>query len=420
MRFIFAVLLFVLTHGVSVASETSWKALTEQALTVYRQGDPQRAIELTQHALLVAKAEFGAESLETAESMGNLAALYRVQSPRLRDSAARIREQRGRAPAPSGLQSEIAAVGSVNKIFFGLIAPRGVETTTNNWRPFADALAARLQIPIELVVRDDVKEIVELFKAGKLDLAWLGNTPALEVVEARKGAVFARMITKTGSSSYRSVLIVHKDSNIQTLEDVLKLQPLDGLVFGDGDAKSTSGHVVPLYYAFVKNKINDPATLFKEIKSANHRTNLLRTAQKEVDVATNNTEEMDFFSKDSPDLSAQLRVIWTSPEIPQSPLVWRNSLPAALKRQIGGFVTSYGKNSEAERKVLMQANELSGFSRSSNRQLTTIADLELFNKWLKLWNDKTSLPEERKRQERELSERGGHLELYLRMSKEEY
>ena len=89
-------------------------------------------------------------------------------------------------------------------------------------------------------------------------------------------------------------------------------------------------------------------------------------------------------------------MIWTSPEIPQSPLVWSNSLPLPVKRQVRRFVTGYGKSSEAERKVLLQVNELSGFRKSSNRQLITISDLEMFNERLKLWNSRTLGDAERK------------------------
>jgi phosphonate transport system substrate-binding protein len=255
------------------------------------------------------------------------------------------------------------------------------------------------------------KEVTEAFKAGKIDIAWLSNVPALEVVESGKGAVFAQTIDSKGSSSYRSVLIVHKDSKIQSLKDIIK--PDNGLVYGDGDAKSTSGHLVPLYYAFVQNKVNDPRTLFKEIKTGNFKTNATRAAQKEVDVATNNDVELGFFREEHPELYAKLRVIWTSQDIPQSPLVWRRDIPVALKRQISQFVTSYGKN-EAERKALLQANDLSGFKKSSNRQLITIADLEMFSAWRRIWNNRELTGADRKHLENLLTQRGSRLEIMLR------
>jgi phosphonate transport system substrate-binding protein len=301
----------------------------------------------------------------------------------------------------------------VSKLVFGVIAPRGIETATKNWQPFAAAMSAKLKIPVEVIATADAKTIVDGFKQGEIDLAWLGNLTALEVVESGSGAVFAQMITKSGSTGYKSVLIVHKNSKIQTLADVLK--PNSKLVFGDGEIKSTSGHLVPLYYAFVKNKINDPASLFREIKHANHGANMLSVAAKEVDIATGNNEELAFFAAERPDSHTQLRVIWTSPEIPQSPLVWSSGLAPTLKRQISKFVTTYGKKDDAERQVLAQVNDLSGFRWSSNAQLIRIADLEMFNERHKLWNNRELTPTDMAAREQQIIARASRLEIALRV-----
>ncbi len=322
----------------------------------------------------------------------------------------------GLSPAWSQPTTNLVAAPKVakplNKLVFGVIAPRGIETAVKNWQPFAAAMSAKLKIPVEIIAATDSKTVVEGFKRGEIDLAWLGNVIALEVVESGSGAVFAQMITKSGSTGYKSVLIVHKNSKIQTLSDVLK--PNGKLVFGDGEIKSTSGHLAPLYYAFVKNKVNDPASLFQEIKHANHRTNIMRVVEKEVDVATSNNEELAFFAAEKADLHAQLRVIWTSPEIPQSPLVWRSGLPLTLKRQISKFATTYGKSSEAEREVLAQLNGLSGFGWSSNAQLIRIADLEMFNERHKLWNNRDLTPTELQAREQQIIARASRLEIALR------
>ena len=49
---------------------------------------------------------------------------------------------------------------------------------------------------------------------------------------------------------------------------------------------------MPGYYVFAQNKV-DPKTAFKVVRSANHETNALAVANKQVDVATNNSENLD-------------------------------------------------------------------------------------------------------------------------------
>src|SRR3546814_20580258 len=51
-----------------------------------------------------------------------------------------------------------------------------------------------------------------------------------------------------GSRGYYSLLIAHKDSKINSLEDVLKCD--NSLTFSNGDPNSTSGFVIPGYYVW--------------------------------------------------------------------------------------------------------------------------------------------------------------------------
>ena len=84
------------------------------------------------------------------------------------------------------------------------------------------------------------------------------------------------------------MLIVNKDSPINNLNDLLAKRK--DLTFGNGDPNSTSGFLVPGYYVFAKNNIS--ASDFKRTVNAGHETNALAVANKQVDVATNNAENL--------------------------------------------------------------------------------------------------------------------------------
>ena len=172
-----------------------------------------------------------------------------------------------------------------------------------------------------------------------------------------------RWSTPTAPHGYYSHLIVHKDSPIKTLDDVLKNGK--SLSFGNGDPNSTSGFLVPSYYVFAKNKI-DAKTHFKIVRSANHETNALAVANKQVDVATNNSENLDKLKERHPEKLKDIRVIWTSPLIPLDPLVMRKDLPEATKAKIKNFFFTYGKTDAREKEVLMKISKLSGFKPSTN------------------------------------------------------
>ena len=82
-------------------------------------------------------------------------------------------------------------------------------------------------------------------------------------------------------------------------------------------------------------------------RGASHETNLLAVVNKQVDVATNNTENLERFKTKFPDKAADVRVIWKSPLIPNDPLVWRKDLSPELKKKVRDFVLAYGTGTDA-------------------------------------------------------------------------
>jgi len=212
----------------------------------------------------------------------------------------------------------------------------------------------------------------------------MGNKSAMEAVDRANAEVFAQMVNADGTQGYYSHLIVHKDSPIKTLDDVLKNGK--SLSFGNGDPNSTSGFLVPGFYVFAKNKI-DAKTHFKIVRSANHETNALAVANKQVDVATNNSENLDKIKDRLPEKFADLRIVWTSPLIPLDPMVMSKNLPDATKAKIKTFFVNYAKTDPREKDVVMKLSKLSGFKASSDAQLIPIRQLDLFSQRNKIEAD---------------------------------
>ena len=321
-------------------------------------------------------------------------------------------------PGPGAVAAETGSSASASlareaeaPLVFGLITPRDADKVLAAWNPFLQRLARHIGRQIRAWPARNGSEMVDAFRQGKVDLAWVGNAPALEIVESGTGEVFAQMVTADGRTGYQSILVTHKDSPLQTLEQAQQADRK--LVFGDGELKSTSGHLVPLYYAFVKRGINDPRSLYREVRHSSHRANLTMAARREVDFATANNVELNLFAAEQPALAKALRVIWRSPDIPQSPLVWRLSLPASLRQRIQEAVVNFGQDA-AERAILRGVNELAGFRKSRNRQLVTVADIEMFAAWQHVNNSSTLSPAEKLERIAQISQRASRLELRLK------
>ncbi|MEI8028677.1 MAG: phosphonate ABC transporter substrate-binding protein [Comamonadaceae bacterium] len=263
----------------------------------------------------------------------------------------------------------------LKELNFGIISTESSQNLKSDWQPVLDDMAKKTGMKVNAFFASDYAGIIEGMRFNKVHVAWFGNKSAMEAVDRASGEVFAQMVNADGTQGYYSHLIVHKDSPIKNLDDMLKQGK--SLAFGNGDPNSTSGFLVPSYYVFAQNKI-DAKTFFKLTRSANHEANALAVANKQVDVATNNSENLDKLKDRLPEKFNEIRVIWTSPLIPLDPLVIRKDLPEATKAKVRDFFYSYGHGGQQEKDNLFKLSKLSGFKASSNSQLTPIRQLELF------------------------------------------
>lgn len=271
-------------------------------------------------------------------------------------------------------------------INFGIISTEATQNLKADWQPLIDDMSKQTGLKITAFFAPDYAGIIEGMRFNKVQVAWLGNKSAMEAVDRANAEVFAQMVNADGTQGYYSHLIVHKDSPLKNLDDVLKNGK--SLAFGNGDPNSTSGFMVPGFYVFSKNKI-DAKAHFKVVRSANHETNALAVVNKQVDVATNNSENLEKFKERQPEKAKDIRVVWTSPLIPLDPLVMHKELPVATKEKIKNFFYNYAKTDAREKEIVMKISKLSGFKASTNAQLTPIRELDLFSKRNKLESDTT-------------------------------
>lgn len=284
---------------------------------------------------------------------------------------------------------------------FGIISTESSTNLKSVWQPVIDDLSRAIGLPVKPFFASDYAGIIEGMRFNKVQLGWFGNKSAIEAVDRAKGEVFASVIDKDGNPGYWSLLIVNKDSNLKTLDDVFK----NGgkLSYGAGDPNSTSGTAVPGYYLWAANKI-EPKTFFKTVRASNHEANLLSVINKQVDVAVNNTEALERYRLNTgKDANDSVRVLWKSPLIPADPLVMRTDLSADLKGRIRDFFVNYGKGKDAEREMAnLKALTYQGFRASDNQQLVPIRQIELAREKAKVEADSTLGLAEKQKQLAEL------------------
>jgi phosphonate transport system substrate-binding protein len=271
-------------------------------------------------------------------------------------------------------------------INFGIISTESAQALQESFGPFIEDMSEFMGVEVAPFFAPDYAGVIEGMRFDKVDVAWFGNKSAMEAVDRAGAEIFVQEIKADGTQGYYSHILAHADNDaINTLDDVLKC---DGtLDFGIGDPNSTSGFLVPTYYVFAKNNV-DPKDCFKTIRNANHETNLLAVANKQVDVAANNSEQVARSQEKAPEAAANIKVVWTSPLIPADPITYRKDLSKPLKAKIKAFFLGYGRlgeNAEEQKKRLYELGTGGGgYTDSNNAQLYPIRQLDLFRQKLRI------------------------------------
>lgn len=270
-------------------------------------------------------------------------------------------------------------------INFGIISTESTSNLKDQWIPLLQDMEKAIGMPVKPFFAPDYAGVIEAMRFGKVHVAWFGNKSGMEAVDRSGGEVFVQTSKADGSQGYYSHIITNvKNTNINKLEDIFKCDK--SLNFGIGDPNSTSGFLVPSYYVFAQNGV-DPKTCFKTVRSANHETNLMAVANDQVDIASNNSEQVGRSQLKAPEAAAKIKIIWTSPLIPSDPMVYRKDMSKELKSKIKAFFLGYGRLGDTAHatKVLHDISDGQGFfMESNNTQLYPIRQLALFKNKLKI------------------------------------
>jgi phosphonate transport system substrate-binding protein len=149
--------------------------------------------------------------------------------------------ERSRVPEPPQVVSTVPFTppAGFQVLRLGLVPYLSAETIRATHQHFADTLAARLGVPVEMIVGDSYEDTVERLARGEFDLVEL-SPYALARAEGRVSLRCLVQSISDGSVTAASYLFVRDDSPLQSLADVR------GARVGFVDRTSTSGFLYPL------------------------------------------------------------------------------------------------------------------------------------------------------------------------------
>ncbi|CUI96929.1 Phosphate-import protein phnD precursor [Achromobacter xylosoxidans] len=220
------------------------------------------------------------------------------------------------------------ALAASDTLTIGLIPAEDAQAMIESSKQVIEQLQQQTGMKVKPFVATDYNGIIEALRARKLDVAYLGPFSYVLATSVADVEAFSVAVTKkSGKSAYKSMIVVRADSGLDSL------QALRNHTFAFVDPSSASGHLFPK--AGLQQAGYDPEKLFSRVVfSGSHDASLLAVANKKVDAAA--VADRIYASAIAKGQLRQdeLKVVWTSRDIPESPMVWRKDLDPAVKDKV--------------------------------------------------------------------------------------
>jgi len=196
---------------------------------------------------------------------------------------------------------------------------------------------------IKLSVPSSYIAVVEAFGTKKADVAIM-NTFGYLLAHKKYGAQAKLMVTRFGRDTYKSQIITHVDSGINSIED------LSGRKFGYVDPSSASGYLLAKDL-FKKKGIKLGQTTFAQ----KHDSVVTMVYQKQVDGgATFYSPEKNGKIQDArrlvktqfPDVEDKVKILSLTDSIPNDPIIFRKQLDETVSKKLIEAFLSYSKTEE--------------------------------------------------------------------------
>lgn len=197
--------------------------------------------------------------------------------------------------------------------------------------PFVAYMGRELGVPVRIYRTTDYAAAVEAMRADQVEFFRVG--PAAYALADRvmgdKAQPIATDVTPGGVRGYYSKVFVRADSPFQRIED------LQGKVMAFVDPNSASGFQAPNYY-LNQAGINPNSYFANTVFSGSHENSIMGVINGQFDAAfnwwhnDNRSNPHRMADKGMINLD-DLRIIWSSEMIPNTPYVARGDLPEELK-----------------------------------------------------------------------------------------
>ena len=255
----------------------------------------------------------------------------------------------------TGTPNAAQPTGETRVLRVGAIPSEDAQKVRETYNPLVNYLEKKTGMKVELFVATDYSGVVEAMRSGKLDIAYFGPFSYILAVDKAGAEAFAVENRKGSGTTYRSIIVVNPEAGINSLED------LKGHSIAFVDPASTSGNLIPR--SILMSKGINPEKDFKSIIYAGgHDADELAVKNRKVDAAADSDSNYNKMKEAGLISDRDVKIIYTSDPIPNSPWAWRKDLPADLKATIKTAFLDVAREDAA----VVAAQKLEGYEETND------------------------------------------------------
>ncbi|PGG79394.1 phosphate/phosphite/phosphonate ABC transporter substrate-binding protein [Staphylococcus aureus] len=252
-------------------------------------------------------------------------------------------------------------------------------------KPLEKLLSKELGIPVKVSVSTNYNTIVEAMKSKKVDVGFLPPT-AYTLAHDQKAADLLLQaqrfgVKEDGSASkelvdsYKSEILVKKDSKIKSLKD------LKGKKIALQDVTSTAGYIFPL--AMLKNEAGINAT--KDMKIVNvkgHDQAVISLLNGDVDAAAVFNDARNTVKKDQPNVFKDTRILKLTQAIPNDTISVRPDMDKDFQEKLKKAFIDIAKSKEGH-KIISEVYSHEGYTETKDSNFDIVREYEKLVKDMK-------------------------------------
>lgn len=248
------------------------------------------------------------------------------------------------------------------------VPSQNAETLEAKAKPLEELLQDRLGIPVQVSVSTDYNTIIEAMDSKQVDVGFL--PPTAYVLAKEKGAADVILQAQrygvedeTGAPTdelvdfYKSMIIVKKDSDIQTIED------LKGRKIAYQNVTSSAGYVWPAGKLMEAGL--DPLNDVEVITAKGHDQGVIAVLNGDVDAAAVFQDARNIVKSDYPDVFEETRVLTYTEPIPNDTIAVRSDMDPAWKEKIQEAFIEIGQDEEG-RNIVRDIYSHEGYVKSED------------------------------------------------------